>query len=201
MTLIECSIKILIKLRFICFFSLFQYPRIIKYNILSTCATVTGKPKKFQPVLLAGKGEIVFGEKVKLGVPQSPFYYSGYIYIDSRQSCSKIQIGNNVFINNSCVLISEGEGIVIGDFTIMGTNCEIIDSDFHDLDPVKRIGGQQKTEKVSLGKNVFLGSNVRIMKGVSIGDNSVIANSAVVTRSIPSNVIAAGNPAKVTRYL
>ena len=61
--------------------------------------------------------------------------------------------------------------------------------------------GTVKTKKVVVGQNVFLGSNVVILKGVTIGDNSVIANCSVVTKSIPENVIAAGVPAKVIRRL
>ncbi len=54
---------------------------------------------------------------------------------------------------------------------------------------------------IHIQQNVFLGSNVTILKGVTIGRNSIIGNGSVVTKSIPDNVIAAGNPAKVIRTL
>lgn len=54
---------------------------------------------------------------------------------------------------------------------------------------------------VTIGNNVWLGSRVMILKGVSIGDNSVIGASSVVTKPIPANCIAAGNPAKIIRYI
>jgi len=59
-----------------------------------------------------------------------------YGYIDARNIVSKIAIGDNVHINNSVFICSEGEGIEIGENTLIGINCQIMDSDFHDLDPV-----------------------------------------------------------------
>jgi len=61
--------------------------------------------------------------------------------------------------------------------------------------------GIPKTASVKIGTNVFIGSNVRILKGVSIGDNTVIANGSIVVSSIPKDVIAGGNPAKILRSL
>jgi len=179
----------------------FQFPRVIKYKLLSNCKKTSGKPKIYQPTQFLGKGAISFGKNVKLGFHPSPNFYNGYGYIDARKKQSIIDIGNDVWINNCFVLISEGEGIVIGQKTIIGLNVEITDSDFHDLHPTKRIGGTPKTSKVHIGENVFIGSNVKILKGVSIGDNTVIANSSVVTKSIPANVIAGGYPCSVIKSL
>ena len=187
-------------LRSVCFF-LFQYPRILKYKILSTCSFVTGSPYLYQPVLFEGLGRVQFSHGVSLGVNQSIGFYIGYIYIDVRCPSSKIDFGSNIWVNNNCSFISEGEGIYIGDNTLIGTNCEFFDSDFHDLDPEKRLGGVIKTGKIHVGKNVFIGSNVTVLKGVSIGENTVISNGSIVTRDIPSNVVAAGIPAKVIRPL
>lgn len=99
------------------------------------------------------------------------------------------------------MLISEGEGITIGDKTLIGLNVEITDSDFHDLHPDRRTCGTPATAKVILGSNVFIGSNVKILKGVTIGDNSIIANGSIVTKSIPKNVIAGGIPAKIIKKI
>ena len=65
----------------------------------------------------------------------------------------------------------------------------------------KRNEGNPDSFPVYIGENVFIGSNVSILKGVEIGDNSVIGNGSVVTKNIPKNVVAAGNPAKVIRNL
>lgn len=179
----------------------FQYPRFLKYKLLSNCNQVFGKPKLYQPLQVNGKGKVVFEKNVRIGVDPSPYLYSGYAYIDSRKEESKITLGENIWINNNFVAIAEGVGIEIGANTLIGTNCQIMDSDFHDLNPNKRKGGKAQTAKVIIGRNVFLGTNVVILKGVNIGDNTVIANGSVVTKSIPENVIAAGVPAKVIRPL
>ena len=193
--------KVKRKLKNILGYYVFQYPRILKYKLLSNCPNVIGKPRYNQPVQLLGGGTIVFGKNVNLGVSPSPHFYSGYGYIDARKENSKVLIADDVWINNNFMIASEGEGIEIGAKTLIGLNVEITDSDFHDLHPDKRMGGIPKTAKVIIGKNVFIGSNVKILKGVTIGDNSVIANSSVVTKSIPANVIAGGYPCKVIKEL
>lgn len=201
MTINEFIFKVNRRLKNYLGYFVFQYPRVLKYKILSNCKVVIGKAKYNQPTLLSGGGRIMFGKNVNLGVNQSPLFYSGYGYIDARKQHSKIVIGDNVWINNNFNICSEGEGIEIGEDTLIGLNFEVSDSDFHDLHPDRRMSGIPNTAKVSIGKNVFIGSNVKILKGVTVGDNSVIANSSVVTKSIPSNVIAGGYPAKVIREL
>lgn len=180
---------------------IFQYPRIAKYRLLSDCLEVKGSPRYNYPALLSGTGRIEFGENVNLGVRTSPGFYCGYGYIEARNRRSKIIIGNNVWINNNFTIVSEGEGIEIGDETLIGVNVEIIDTNSHDLHPSRRTSGTPETKKVIIGKNVFIGANVKILKGVTIGDNSVIANGALVSKSVPENVIAGGFPAKVIRSL
>jgi len=199
----EFIFKVKRKIKYIIGYTFFQYPRVLKYKILSNCRNLKGTPKINQPTQLLGEGTLVFGRNVKLGYSPSPYLYSGYGYIDARKSSSKIIIGDDVMINNNFTIISEGEGegIEIGEKTLIGSNVEITDSDFHDLHPKRRRGGMPKTAKITIGKNVFIGSNVKILKGVTIGDNSVIANSSVVTKNIPEKVIAGGYPCKVIKSL
>ncbi|OGI00441.1 MAG: acetyltransferase [Candidatus Melainabacteria bacterium GWF2_37_15] len=180
---------------------LFQKPRILKYRLLSNISFFEGKPVLRQPALFAGFGKIIMGQKVIIGVKNSPYFYDSYTYVEARNKNSFIKIDNNVQINNKCCFISEGEGIFIGENTLIGTNVEIYDSDFHNLMPQARITGSPKTAKVIIDKNVFIGSNVKILKGVKIGKNSVIGTGSVVVKSIPDNVIAGGVPAKVIRNL
>lgn len=201
MRIFEFLLKFKNKLKKLLVFYLFQYPRIQKYKFLSNCKHVKGNPIYNQPVLLLGNGSIIFGKNVNLGINPSPYFYNGYGYIEARKSDCIISIRDNVFINNNFVIISECEGIEIGEKTLIGVNVEIIDSDFHDLNPDNRLMGTPETGKISIGKNVFIGNNVKILKGVTIGDNSVIGNGAVVVKSIPENVVAAGVPAKVIRKL
>ena len=132
----------------------------------------------------------------QLGCYPAPYFLSGYIYLEARSDTSLIEIGDGVWMNNCVVLTSDGPGIFIGRRTMLGTYCEIIDSDFHDLHPDRRADGVARTGKVVIGENVLIGSNVKILKGVKIGDNAVIANGSVVTRSVPANAIVFGNPAR-----
>lgn len=181
-------------------FWLFQYPRILFYRIISSKYVDINDGKLLQPTLFEGVGSIILG-KVVFGVQNSPYFYSGYCYIESRNIESKIDVGNNVVINNNLVLISEGEGIFIGNNVLIGTNVEIYDSDFHDLNPKRRLGGTVNTKMVTIEDNVFIGSNVKILKGVKIGKNSVVANGSMVVKDIPENVIAGGFPCKIIRNL
>lgn len=188
-----------IKKRIINFF--FKLPRKTKFLLLSTCHNVSGKAKMVQPCQLNGYGSIVFGKDVVIGYELSPFLYSGYGYIEARHQKAKIVIDDNVVINNNIVLISEREGIFIGKNVLIGTQCEIYDSDFHALNPKSRREGEAVSASVHICENVFIGSNVKILKGVTIGKNSIIANSSVVTKSIPENVMAGGIPAKILKMI
>lgn len=182
-------------------FTFFQLPRVLKYRFLSNCKNVSGSPRRYQPVLIVGEGAVRFGTGVRLGVNPSAYLYSSYIYVEARKPNSTICFGTKVYISNNCAFISEGDGIAIGENTIIGASCVIMDSDFHDLDPRYRMGGTIKTAAVHIGSNVFIGSNVTILKGVTIGDNSVIGSGSVVAVSIPENVVAAGAPVKIIRDL
>jgi maltose O-acetyltransferase len=90
---------------------------------------------------------------------------------------------------------------VIGRDGLFGAHVEIFDSNFHDLDPRRRHGGTPRMAPVEIGENVFVGMGVKVLKGVTIGADSVIGAGAVVASSIPSGVVAAGNPARVIRDL
>jgi len=174
--------------------------RIKKYQLLSDCKKVYGKPILFHPLLLKGKGKIHFGEKVQIGVVASPNYYSNYAYFEAREEISEIYIGNNVAINNAFSVVAFSK-VSIGNHVLIGINCAIIDTDGHDVAIDKRNTGTPKTSDVHIHDNVFIGDNVTILKGVTIGENSVIGFGSVVTHDIPKNTIAAGNPAKVIRNL
>jgi acetyltransferase-like isoleucine patch superfamily enzyme len=174
-----------------------QRPRIWKYRALSTCAHVSGSPIRIQPVLFLGEGAIVLGHGIKFGWTTSPAYYSGYCHVEASVPGSVIEIGDDAEINNNTFIKSEGPGIRIGRLALIGSFVEIFDSDFHDLHPSRRRGGKPRMGAVELGENVFIGDGVKVLKGVTIGAHSVIGAGSVVTSSVPSGVIAAGNPARV----
>jgi acetyltransferase-like isoleucine patch superfamily enzyme len=177
--------------------ALVQRPRILKYRALSSCRRTSGSPIILQPVLFVGDGEITIGRNVEFGWPTSASFYTGYCHLEALAAESLIEIGDAAQINNNAFIKSEGPGIRIGARALLGSYVTIYDSDFHDLRADRRRGGQPRMAAVELAENVFVGDRALILKGVSIGANSVIGAGSVVTSSIPAGVIAAGNPARV----
>ena len=178
-----------------------QRPRIWKYRALSTCERVNGTPIVYQPVLFLGEGTISIGRDVEFGWPTSGGFYSGYCHVEASAAESTIEIGDGAQVNNDALLKSEGPGIRIGPNALLGSRVCIYDSDFHELHPARRRGGRPAMAPVELQENVFIGDGVLILKGVTIGAHAVVGAGSVVTSSIPSGVIAAGNPARVVREL
>ncbi len=181
--------------------ALAQRPRIHKYRLLSTCRPVGGTPLILQPVLFVGPGEVALGDGVQFGWKASPQFYSGYCHVEVSGERSRIEVGDRTEFNNNLTIKSEGAGIRIGRDGLFGAHVEIFDSDFHDLDPARRRTGTPRVAPVEIGDNVFVGMGVRILKGATIGSDSVIGAGAVVTGPIPAGAIAAGNPARVIREL
>jgi len=181
--------------------TLFQRPRIWKYRALSTCRHVSGSPLIHQPLLLRGHGTIAIGRDVVFGWRNSDGFYTGYCHLEAAPPESTIEIDDGANINNDVLIKSEGPGIRIGARALLGSRICIYDSDFHELDPRRRAGGRPAMAAVELGENVFIGDRVLILKGVTIGADSVIGAGSVVTTPIPPGVIAAGNPARIVRKL
>lgn len=100
----------------------------------------------------------------------------------------------NVYCNTHLTLRC-GNEISIGDGTVIGSNVRISDTDGH----VLARDGQVKTSPVKIGKNVWIGANCVVLKGVSIGDGAVIGAGSVVVSDVPAKTAAAGNPAKIVR--
>jgi len=178
-----------------------QRPRVWKYRVLSSCPNVSGTPVALQPVLFVGNGRIVLGDRVQFGWKRSPLFYTGYCHVEVAAADALIELGDRTEINNNSMLKSEGAGIRVGRDGLFGAQVEIFDSDFHELHPRRRHGGTPKMAPVDIGENVFMGMSVKVLKGVTIGADSVIGAGSVVTSSIPAGVIAAGNPARVVREL
>lgn len=151
-----------------------------------------------QPALMTRWGRIKLGCCI-LGVWPSPYYLNGYIHIEARDATANIKIEDGVWFNNNAVILAGRSSIRIGVNTLIGTEFTVYDSDFHDLHPKRRMAGTHECEPVNIGKNVFIGSLVTVMKGVAIGDNSVIASGSIVTKSVPANCIVGGVPARVIK--
>lgn len=177
----------------------YQWFRVLAFKMLSN-NKATGNAVCLQPLQLAGLGEIHFENNVRIGVYPSPMYFSTYAYLEARNKGASIRIGENTWINNNFRAIAEHTRISIGANCLIGSNVEILDSDFHGLNVAeRRMSRAEWAAPVTIGCDVFIGNNVRILKGISIGDGAVIANSALVVTDIPAYCIAAGVPAKAIR--
>jgi len=111
------------------------------------------------------------------------------------KAVSKISIGNNTLISNFCIL--DGD-IKIGNNVIFGPFCHLI-SDTHNYE--KDISKGKGSTPIIIGNNVWVASNVKILRGVNIGDNCVIGAGSVVNKNIPNNSMASGIPAKIIRKI
>ncbi len=126
-------------------------------------------------------------------------------HLGSPHAC--ITIGNNVGMSSPCIWINER--LTIGDNVNIGGNSMILDTDVHQLNHLARCGEKSADEKditttvqtapVVIEDDVWIGANCQILKGVTIGARTVIGAGSVVTKSIPTDCIAAGNPCKVIR--
>lgn len=164
---------------------LLQGLRVRKYRWLSNIATLSSRARVNQPALIVGQGQVQLG-RCHLGIWPSPFYLSGYIHIEARTRSARVEIGDDVWINNNAVIIAERSYIRIGANTLIGTEFTVYDSDFHDLDPDRRMAGTHECAPVEIGRNVFIGSRVTVLKGVRIGDDAVIGAGSVVARDVPA---------------
>ncbi len=127
--------------------------------------------------------------------------------IFTQHQTSIITIGDNVGISSACLWVKEK--LTIGNNVNIGGNCLIIDTDSHQIDFLAR-RGEKKPQKgnlyttiqsapIIIEDDVWIGANTIILKGVTIGARSVIGAGSVVTKNIPSDCIAAGNPCKVIK--
>lgn len=114
----------------------------------------------------------------------------------------KIHIGDYVSISGATIYC--WESITIGNHTNIGANVKIIDTDFHPVDPLKRMQADHTSalrSPVVIGNNVFIGMNSIILKGTTIGDHCVIGAGSVVHGNFADHTMIAGNPAKVIRKI
>lgn len=108
-----------------------------------------------------------------------------------------VHFGKNVYGNFNLTLVDDTH-IYVGDYTMFGPNV-VIATAGHPILPELREQGYQYNAQVHIGKNCWLGAGVIVLPGVTIGDNAVIGAGSVVTKDLPSNVVAVGNPCKVLR--
>ena len=108
-------------------------------------------------------------------------------------------LGDNVYMNFNCIILDCAK-VTIGNNCMFAPNVQIY-SAAHPIDPELRKNGKEFAKEIIIGNNVWIGGGAIINPGVTIGDNSVIGSGSVVTKNIPSNCVAVGNPCKVIKYL
>lgn len=110
-----------------------------------------------------------------------------------------VHFGNNVYANFNLTLVDDTD-IYVGDKVMFGPNVTVATAG-HPIDPELRYQAMQYNIPVHIGENVWIGANAVVLPGITIGDNSVIGAGSVVTKDIPPNVIAVGNPCRVLREI
>jgi acetyltransferase-like isoleucine patch superfamily enzyme len=116
---------------------------------------------------------------------------------------ARIHIGDDVGLSGTTICAVAG--IEIGDGTMVGADCRIVDTDFHPLQSRTRryepIPAARDRDRIKIGKNVFLGMSVQVLKGVTIGDNTVVAAGSIVVNDLPPDTVCAGTPARPVKKL
>lgn len=112
---------------------------------------------------------------------------------------ANIHVGHRVYFNFNCVILDVAP-VKIGDYSMFGPNVQIYTAT-HPLDWRERARGPEFAKPITIGSHVWLGGGAIISPGVTIGDHTVIGAGSVVTRDIPDDVFAAGNPCRVIRSL
>jgi len=110
-----------------------------------------------------------------------------------------MKLGTHVYANHNLVVLDCAE-VVLGNDVFMGPNV-VITTATHPIDPVQRRSGVESARSIRIGNGVWLGASVTVLPGVEIGDNVTIGAGSVVTRSIPANCVAFGNPCRVQKQL
>lgn len=131
----------------------------------------------------------IIGKPVGEGFGLFPPFYTDF--------GKNITVGKNVFINSDCKFQDQG-GIFIDDDALIGPGVVLATLD-HDFNPEKR--HQMHPAPIHIGKRVWIGANALITRGVTIGDNSVVAAGAVVVRDVPENMVVGGVPARILKSI
>lgn len=110
-----------------------------------------------------------------------------------------IEIGENFYSNHNLTIL-DGNKVIFGDNVFIAPNCSFYTAG-HPLDYQTRNSGLEYAKPIKVGNNVWFGGNVVVLPGITIGDNCVIGAGSVVTKDIPSNMVAIGNPAKIIKEI
>ena len=157
----------------------------------------------YLPIINRGGGGITIGDNFCFtsGDAVNPICSNseGAIYTDSPSA--RITIGDNVGMSSTRIWIHKS--LTIGDNVKIGGMVLITDTDAHPIDYIARRSStaESKSAPITIGDDAWIGAHCLILKGVTIGERSIIGAGSVVTHSIPPDCLAAGNPARVIRCL
>lgn len=149
----------------------------------------------FYKSIILGDGNFDIGNNVRIGRSHRG-YHAGmpfHTYLVTSEKKARIKIGDNTRINSAA--IHAYENITIGNNCVIASGVHIIDSNGHELFSNNRTIGMDKPKPIIIGNNVWIGLNVVILKGTTIGDNSVISAGSIVKGFFPENSLIQGNPA------
>ncbi len=110
-----------------------------------------------------------------------------------------IEIGKNFYTNHNCIILDCAK-VTFGDNVLIGPDCGFYTA-AHPIDAAARNTSVEYAKPITVGDNVWFGGGVKVLPGVKIGSNVVIGAGSIVTKDIPDNVIAFGNPCRIIRYI
>ncbi|HMA37409.1 MAG TPA: acyltransferase [Chloroflexia bacterium] len=144
-------------------------------------------------LVIQSPGRVIFGDNIKAWAHAEKNVFITYT------PESRIVVGGGTRLNGAGVMAYTT--IRIGPRCILGSTV-IFDSDFHPIDPARRHDptAPVATRPITIGANVWLAGQTAVLKGTTIGENSVVAFRAVVSGAIPANVVVAGNPARIVKH-
>ncbi len=180
------------------------------------------KEKMLKGELYSAEDESLIKERVKCKLLCQKYNNLSYDNIDDRQSIIKqilrktgkkyfieqpfvcdygynIEIGENFYSNHNLVILDCAK-VKFGNNVFIGPDCGFYTAE-HPLDYKIRNQALEYAKPIKIGNNVWIGGGVKILSGVTVGDNSVIGAGAVVTKNVPSNTVVAGNPAKIIKKI
>jgi len=165
-------------------------PRLFKEQL--KCLDLLFEYNSLRPSDLEGKTALLKKMFAEIGEDcyiETPFH--------SNWGGRNVHFGKNIYANFNLTLVDDTH-IYVGDYTMFGPNVTVATAG-HPILPELREQGYQYNAPVTIGRNCWIGAGVVIVPGVSIGDNVVIGAGSIVTKDIPSDVVAVGNPCRVLR--
>lgn len=141
------------------------------------------------------------GLELRSTVSSNPLGPTHAVILSTWRAGSCLEVGENFGMTGGSICVSER--VTIGDNVVIGANSTVVDTDFHPLSvEARRLAPNDgQTAPVVIESDVFIGMNCLVLKGVTIGQGSVIGAGSVVAKSIPPRCIAAGNPARVIKEM